>query len=108
MTHLQEGNQLKSLFKKYLVDYKETCPSSPSKSESSFSSSPNTNQTKENDYLKKLLFIYQCFKHLKSNQKYLKQLFGDQLIDLFERENNKLDLNTDNPVHNMFSKYKNS
>lgn len=50
------------------------------------------------------------FKNLKANPKYLKQIFSEQLIELF-KEKQKLNriednlLNEENLIHNIFSGY---
>lgn len=45
------------------------------------------------------------YKNLKANQKYLKQILGDSLFDIFEQKATEIaSFDEENPIQNIFSK----
>ena len=119
-----DDNQFKKLVNKLLVENKST-ESTVTSSKSNASNEPFdfiTQQLKEKcqllenklkekeqelkEYNHKLFYIYCGFKNLKANPKYLKQIFGESLLDSFkENLNNTESNNNDNLVLNIFSGY---
>ena len=64
---------------------------------------PSEEPSKLRDYLVRLGAIYAGFKSLKANPKYLKRIFGDELIELLH--NRVIDNNSvmQESIHHIFS-----